>query len=283
MSLLRFRIGAIAMHAALVVGALLMLLPFLWALRLSFLPAEDVYAPDFALLPTRWIGFENYIRALTASPLPRFLLNGTIVCSAIILCQLCVMVPCAYALAKFDFTGRRLLWLAVLLGVIVPAPALAVPLFVLIAEAGLIDTYAALILPWTVSCLGIFLMRQFFLKVPNEVIEAARLDGLGELELLVRILVPMAAPTLGAFVAISLVVHWNDLMWPSVAVTSGEMATPPFGVMMFQIQEIGSDYGPLMAGALLIAAPLLVVFLLAQRRFLDGITGPHTKSQKGSS
>ena len=103
-------------------------------------------------------------------------------------------------------------------------------------------------------------------------IETARLDGLGEGEILVRLLVPMISPAIGALVIISLVAHWNDLLWPSVVITSGAKATPPFGVMLFQVQEIGSDYGPLLAGALMIAAPLLVLFALAQRRFLDGMT-----------
>lgn len=268
----RSRLARLAPQLLLGAGAAAMLLPFLWALRLSLLPAEDIFAPTPVWWPSRWIGLENYARALTASPLPRYLLNGVLVCSAILLCQLAVMIPCAYALAKHRFAGRGLLWLAVLTGVVVPAPALAVPLFVMFAGAGLIDSYAALILPWTISTLGIFLMRQSFQRLPDSLIEAARLDGLGELEILVRILIPMVMPSIGAFVVISLVVHWNDLLWPSIAITSGGLATPPFGVLLFQVQEIGSDYGPLMAGALLIAAPLLIVFLLAQRWFLDGIT-----------
>jgi multiple sugar transport system permease protein len=170
------------------------------------------------------------------------------------------------------FFGRRLVWVAVLTGLIVPPPALALPLFIMAAEAGLIDTYLALIIPWTISTLAIVLFRQALLNVPDEVIEAARLDGLGEFELLVRILVPMIAPVIGALMMISLVAHWNDLLWPSVVITSGTKATPPFGIMLFQVQEIGADYGPLLAGAILIAAPLLVVFVLVQRRFLDGLT-----------
>ncbi len=259
-------------HLVLASSAALVLLPILWAVRISFLPAEDVFSPQFHFLPSRWIGFENYVRALTASPLPRFLANGAIVCLAIIVCQILVAVPCAYVLAKARVPGLRLIWLAVLVALVVPPAALALPLFIMVAQAGLIDTYAALVLPWTISPLGIFLLRQAFLRVPDEIIEAARLDGLGEAEILVRLLVPMISPAIGALVMISLVAHWNDLLWPSVVITSSAKATPPFGVMLFQVQEIGSDYGPLLAGALMIAAPLLVLFVLAQRRFLDGMT-----------
>lgn len=268
----RSRFTGLARHVVLVSGAVLVLLPLLWAIRISFLPAEDVFSPQFHLLPSRWIGFENYARALTASPLLHFLANGVIVCVAIIVCQLLVAIPAAYVLAKARVPGLGLIWLAVLVALVVPPAALALPLFIMAAGAGLIDTYAGLILPWTISPLGIFLLRQAFLRVPDEMIEAARLDGLGEGEILVRLLVPMISPAIGALVIISLVAHWNDLLWPSVVVTSGAKATPPFGVMLFQVQEIGSDYGPLLAGALMIAAPLLVLFALAQRRFLDGMS-----------
>ena len=268
----RPRFTGLARHVVLVSGAVLVLLPLLWAIRISFLPAEDVFSPQFHLLPSRWIGFENYARALTASPLLRFLANGVFVCVAIIACQLLVAIPAAYVLAKARVPGLRLIWLVVLVALVVPPAALALPLFIMAAGAGLIDTYAGLILPWTISPLGIFLLRQAFLRVPDQMIEAARLDGLGEGEILVRLLVPIISPAIGALVIISLVAHWNDLLWPSVVITSGAKATPPFGVMLFQVQEIGSDYGPLLAGALMIAAPLLVLFALAQRRFLDGMT-----------
>ncbi len=271
------RLADVGRHLILGFAALLVLLPILWAVRISFLPAEDVFSPQFHLLPSRWIGVENYLRALTASPLPRFLMNGAIVCLAIIACQLFVAIPCAYALAKFRVAGRRLVWIAVMVGLVIPPAALALPLFIMVAGTGLIDSYAGLILPWTISPLGIFLLRQAFLRVPDEMIEAARLDGLGEVEILVRILVPMIAPAIGALIMISLVAHWNDLLWPSVVVTSGAKATPPFGVMLFQVQEIGSDYGPLLAGAIMIAAPLLLVFILTQRRFLDGLAWTGSK------
>lgn len=268
----RSPISSIARHFVLGLGALLVLLPILWAARISFLPAEDVFSPQFHLLPSRWIGFDNYLRALTASPLPLFLLNGAGVCAVIIFCQLAIAIPCGYVLAKARLPGQGFLWFAVLVGLIVPPAALALPLFIMAAGTGLIDTYAGLVLPWTISPLGIFLLRQAFSRVPDEIIEAARLDGLGECEILVRLLIPTVTPAIGALATISLVAHWNDLLWPSVVVTSASKATPPFGVMLFQVQEIGSDYGPLLAGAIMIAAPLLILFVVAQRRFLDGMS-----------
>ncbi|MGE5158860.1 MAG: carbohydrate ABC transporter permease [Gemmatimonas sp.] len=268
----RSMLVSLVRHAVLLLAVLFAILPILWAVRISFLPAQDVFSAQFHLLPSRWIGFENYARAFSATPLARYLLNGALVCVAIVVCQLAIAIPCAYALAKFDFRGRRLIWTLVLIGLIVPPPALALPLFIMAAETGLVDTYASLVMPWTISALGVLLLRQAFQQVSNELIEAARLDGLDELEILVRVLVPMIRPSIGALIMISLVAHWNDLFWPSIVISSGAKATPPFGVMLFQVQELGSDYGPLMAGAIIIAAPLLLAFLFTQHRYLDGLT-----------
>lgn len=268
---------AVLCHCVLIVASVLTLAPIIWAIRISFFPAEELFSPAFHLLPSHWIGFENYRRALSATPLLRYLGNGAIVCAAIIVCQLAIAIPCAYGLAKFNFRGRGLIFGMVIVGLVVPPAALVLPLFVMAAETGLVDTYASLVLPWTISSLGIFLLHQAFRQVPDEVIEAARLDGLAEIEILLRVLVPMVAPAIGALVMLSLVAHWNDLLWPSIAITSGDKATPPFGVMLFQVQELGSDNGPLMAGAILIAAPLLLAFLLTQRRFLDGLTWTDSK------
>lgn len=258
-------------HGLLLLAAGLVMLPMAWALLVAMRPQDAILSTDILALPQWAAVTRNFARAFEVSPLLRFIGNGALVCALILAAQLLLMVPCGYALAKLRFPGRDLLWGCVLLGLMVPAPVLATPLFVMVAWSGLMDSVAALVLPWIVSSLGIFLMRQFFCRVPDELIEAARLDGLGEMDLLVRVLLPMARPTLGAFAVISIVAHWNDLYWPSVVITSAERATPPFGVMLFQTQEAGTDYGALMAGSLIIAVPLVLVFLLLQRRFIEGL------------
>ncbi|RVT92000.1 carbohydrate ABC transporter permease [Rhodovarius crocodyli] len=258
-------------HPLLILAAALMLLPILWAALVSTRPQDAIIGARLLTMPSLDAIAANYGRAVTASPLFGFIGNGIAVCSLILFFQVLIMVPAGYALAKLRFPGRETLWGGVLLGLMVPAPVLAMPLFVMVAMLGLMDSLPALVLPWVVSSLGIFLMRQFFRRVPDEIIEAARLDGLSELELLVRVLLPLARPTLGAFAIISLVAHWNELYWPSIVVTSAERATPPFGVMLFQTQEAGTEYGALMAGALIIALPLVAAFLLLQRRFIEGL------------
>ena len=247
------------------------LLPFVWMVSLSLKPPEEIFQPDFHLWPTAFHGVENYRAALTAAPMFRFLLNGLLVCAAIFALQLLVCIPCAYALAKLRFHGRDTLFSAVLVALLLPAQALAIPHFVLLHVFGLLDTYAALILPWAISTFGIFLLRQFFRSIPDEIIHAARLDGLGEFEIIWRIMIPMTVPALAAFGIFSVVAHWNDLFWPLIAVRSAEISTPALGILLFRDDEAGQFLGPLMAGAVIIVAPLLLAFLIAQRRFIDGL------------
>ena len=159
-----------------------------------------------------------------------------------------------------------------LIGLLVPPQALAIPHFVLLYVFGLLDSYAALILPWVVSTLGIFLMRQFFRGVPDELIDAARLDGMGEFEIIWRVMLPVAMPALAAFGIFSVVAHWNDLFWPLIAIRSSELSTPALGILLFRDDEAGQLLGPLMAGATLIISPLVLAFLFAQQRFIDGIS-----------
>ena len=136
----------------------------------------------------------------------------------------------------------------------------------------LLDSYAALVLPFTISVFGIFLMRQFFRTVPDDLIHAARLDGMGELEIVWRVMLPTAMPALLAFSIFSVVWHWNDYFWPLLVINSPHLATPPLGTMFFRNEEAGSAFGPLMAGTVLITAPLVLLFVVAQKRFIEGVT-----------
>jgi multiple sugar transport system permease protein len=268
----RPRLRALARHAALLLTGAFALAPFVWMLSLSVKPPEEIFQPAFHLWPQAFHGFENYRAALTAAPMHRFLLNGLLVCAAIFLLQMLVCVPCAYALAKLRFRGRDTLFSAVLVGLLVPPQALAIPHFVMLYLFGLLDTYAALILPWVISTLGIFLMRQFFRAVPDELIDAARLDGLGEFEIIWRVMLPVAVPAIAAFGIFSVVAHWNDLFWPLIAVRSAELSTPALGILLFRDDEAGQFLGPLMAGSVIIVAPLVLAFLFAQQRFIDGMS-----------
>jgi multiple sugar transport system permease protein len=264
--------AAIGRHAALAVTGVFMMAPFIWMVSQSLKPPGEIFSGSFAFFPTQWYAVENYGKALTEAPLPRFLLNGVFVCTSILALQIATSAPAGYALAKLNFPGRALLFGLVLLGLLLPKEALALPLFILCYQLGILNSYAALILPFAVSPFGIFLFRQFFKSIPDDIVHAARLDGLSELAIVWRVMVPMARPAVIAFSIFSVVAHWNDLFWPTIVIKSQALMPPSLGVAAFRSAEAGSDYGPLMAGAVLVVLPLLVAFALAQRWFIEGLT-----------
>jgi multiple sugar transport system permease protein len=246
-------------------------------LSLSFKSPGEVFRTKFTVLPQHWYAVENYSKALTASPLPRYLLNGVLVCGTILLLQILICAPAAYALAKLRFRAREVLFGIVLVSLLLPNQVLALPLFILGYQLGILDTYAALIFPFVVSPFGIFLFRQFFKSIPDDIVCAARLDGLSEFGIVWRIMMPMATPAVIAFSILSIVGHWNDLFWPLIAVRQEGLMPPPLGIAAFRNAAAGDDYGPLMASATLVVAPLLIAFLAAQKWFVEGLTGGGVK------
>lgn len=264
--------GQLARHALLLALAALTLLPFAWMLSTASKPETEVFSDVLHWLPQRWALVDNLDAAFARAPLLRLLANGVIVTGCIFVLQMLVALPAAYALAKLDFRGRGLLMGAVLLGLLVPQHAVAVPVFLLLHQLGLLDSYAALVAPWTLSVFGIFLLRQFFKTVPNDLIDAARIDGLSELAIVWRVMLPTAWPAVTAFGIFSVVAHWNDYFWPLIVINSPQYLTPALGVAQFRNQEAGTNYGVLMAAALVVITPLVLAFLLAQRRFIEGIT-----------
>ncbi|MDQ0469536.1 carbohydrate ABC transporter permease [Labrys wisconsinensis] len=269
--------GAIARHATLLTTGALILVPFVWMASLSLKPPGEIFRASFSLLPEHWYAVENYSRAVTEAPLPAYMLNGVIVCAAILALQILVCAPCAYALAKLEFRGRDALFALVLIGLLLPHQVLSLPLFILGYSLGILNTYAALVFPFVVSPFGIFLFRQFFKSIPDDIVHAARLDGLSELAIVWKIMVPMALPAVVAFSIFSVVSHWNDLFWPLIAVRDEALMPPPLGIMAFKNEEAGNDYGPLMAASTLVVLPLVVAFLAAQRWFVEGLTGGAVK------
>jgi multiple sugar transport system permease protein len=264
--------AALARHVLLTTSATLVLVPFVWMVSLSLKPPGEIFRASFSVLPEQWHALENYTKALTTAPLLRYMLNGVLVCGSVLALQVLICAPAAYALAKLRFPGRDLLFGLVLVSLLIPNEVLALPLFIMAHQLGILNTYAALILPFAVSPFGIFLFRQFFKTVPDDLVHAARLDGLSELAIVWRVMVPLAWPAVAAFAIFSVVARWNDLFWPLIAVRSEELMPPPLGIMAFKNEEAGSDYGPLMAGATLVVAPLLAAFLMAQRWFVEGLS-----------
>jgi len=263
---------ALVRHLLLASGAIIMLAPFVLMVSLSLKPPAEIFAAELRLLPQTWHAVENYSAAFSKQPLARYILNGFLVTGAIFAAQMLAAVPCAYALAKLRWRGRELVFALVLLGLMIPHQVTAIPLYIGMWKLGILNTYAAIILPSTISVFGIFLLRQFFRTVPDDLIHAARLDGLGEFAIVWRIILPTATPALIAFGLLSFVWNWNEFFWPLIVVQSEQLATPPLGVLFFNNAEAGTNYGLLMAAAVAVNAPLIAAFLLAQRRFIEGVT-----------
>jgi multiple sugar transport system permease protein len=265
--------GRVALaHAALIAVVAFTFGPILWMLLISVKPPNEIFSAGLDMLPKNPQPVANYTDALTSVPLLTFMKNGVIVCAGILVVQLLTSIPCAYALAKIDFRASPLIFGAVLLGLCIPIQVPALPLYLALANLGLLNTYFALMAPFFLSVFAIFLFRQFFKTFPDEIIQAARLDGMSEFEIVWRVVVPSAWPAIAAFSIFSITAHWNDLYWPLIVVSRDELATPPLGVTFFFDRDTGSDFGSLMAAATIISAPLVLLFLFAQRTFIRGIT-----------
>jgi multiple sugar transport system permease protein len=269
---LRRLVTGVLSHGVLILGAGFILLPFVWMLLTSVRSPDEIFEGSLWPWPRNFYGVEHYSAALHQVPMLRFMLNGVIVCAGILIVQLLVAIPAAYALAKLRFPGRGLLFVLVVAGLAIPIQVPALPLYMGLAFTGLLNTYFAMMFPFFLSVFAIFLLRQSFKTFPDEIIEAARLDGMSEMEIVWRVVVPSARPAIAAFSIFSIVAHWNDLYWPLIVINETDLAPPPLGMMFFADAEVGTNYGALMAGATIVTAPLVVTFLIARRRFIQGIT-----------
>ncbi len=259
-------------HCVLAVGSLFMLAPFYQMLSTSLRNGEEVSAGSLAFWPQTFYGLENYTEALTATPLLSFMLNGLMVTVSIFVLQVLIALPCAYALSKLRWWGKNAVFAMVMFCLLIPPHAVAIPVYLLLHKLGILDSYAALVVPWTISVFGIFLMRQFFMTVPDDLVDAARMDGMSEWKIIWQVMLPTAIPALTAFGIFSVIAHWNDYFWPLIVLSSEVYYTPPLAIATFRTGEVGYQYGPLMAAATIVITPLILAFLLAQKRFIEGIT-----------
>ena len=265
-------LGRVLRLSLLSFGALLFLAPYIFMISTSGKAQSEIFTSSLTLIPQQFFFIENFAKAFSRVSMPMLLLNGVIVCGLILIIQVLIAVPCAYALAKLKFPAARLMLGLVMLGLLVPIHATALPLYVAFDRLSVLNSYFALVAPFTISVFGIFLFLQFFRAMPDDLIHAARLDGMSELGIVARVIVPNAWPAITAFAIFSVVAHWNDLYWPLIVVSNQAYATPPLGLLYFRAAEAGDDFGALMAATLIITLPLVAAFLMAQKRFVEGIT-----------
>jgi multiple sugar transport system permease protein len=267
---LRFSPAGAGVWLFLVVLGVVALFPFALMVGTSLKPIEEIFESG-RLLP-RHLTLGTYAEVFAHSLLLRYLLNGVIVTVAVLVGQLLVNIPAAYAFGKLSFPGREALFALVLAALVFPRYIAAVPNFLFLSRLRLIDTYPALILPFIGSPLGVFLMRQFFRQVPWEYFDAARLDGCSLSQMLRHVLIPLIRPAIGAFGIFSVVSHWNDFFWPLVVINTSKMLTPPAGIVYFADVEAGTRWNIVMAASVVIITPLLIAFIAARRQFISSLT-----------
>lgn len=266
------RVGrASAYHAVMMVLALVWLVPVIWMLALAITPNDVLAMKTNTLLPQGFT-LDNFIGVVQVGLTPRWFLNSMIVSIATTLLTVLFCSMAGYAFAKFTFRGKAVIYASVLGGLMIPKEAMFIPLFTMFAEAELHNTYAALVLPRIALPLGVFLMTQFFSKVPDEIEEAARLDGAGPWKSFIFIMLPLARPSMVALGIFTFVQAWNDYLWPLVSATQREMFTITTGLASLQGNFAqATELGSLMARGLLGSLPLLIIFIVFQRHLIRGL------------
>jgi multiple sugar transport system permease protein len=253
----------------LLAAALLMLLPFIWTLATSFKPEADVVTYPPKLLPTH-LTFSHYVDIWHRIPFARLFLNTVIFAGGVTLFSLFFDSLTAYALARLEFPGRNLLFVAILATMMLPFQVTLIPLFDLLTKLDWINSYQGLIAPRATNAFGIFFLRQFFLSLPRDLEEAARVDGAGEFRIYRQIVLPLAGPALLTLALFHFMYNWNDLLWPLLINQDASHSTLPSGLAQFMGQHV-VEYGLLMAASVMALLPVIVFFVLIQRHFVEGV------------
>ena len=257
-------------YIILTLALVLVLSPFVWMVLGSFKSEGELKQVP----PTWWpqdASLDNYRQLFDQLAFGTFFKNSTIVAVAVTAGNLLFCSMLGYAFAMLNFRGKRTLFTIVMGTLMIPFVVTFVPLFVLVANIGLIDSLPGLILPLLVGPFGVFLMRQFFLGMPRDLLDAGRVDGAGELRIFARVYLPLAGPALATLGILTFLASWNNFLWPLVVAQNEETYTLPVALALYSVGQNSTQYGLLLAGATVVVLPILVVFLIFQRRFIEGI------------
>ena len=272
----RVKLGRIMLHAFLLSTSVLCVMPLLWALFTSFKQPQDIITQVPTLLPTTWT-LENYAKLPRVAPFVRFFLNSIVVSAVSTLFVAVGCTAAGYIFAKYEFRFKKLLFFSIIATILIPLQTYIVPLFLTIRALGWVNSYAGLIYPTIIMSSGIFFMRQNILGIPDELIDAARVDGSSEFAILWKIIFPLSMAPVAAICIINWVFTWSLFIWPLVVASSSEMFTMELGLMYF-MKEFIVDYGGIMAATTLTILPVLIVFLVFRTQIIEGVA---TTGMKG--
>jgi multiple sugar transport system permease protein len=263
------------LYAVLIVGALLALFPLLWMVSASLMPAGEATTSPPRVFPSRVTG-EHYRTLFTRLNVGRYLLNSGIVALTVTVISLFVNSMAGYAFAKLRFRGRHRLFRAMTLGLVVPVQVAMLPLFLLMKELGLVNSYWGVIIPGLASIFGIFLVRQYALSIPDDLLDAARIDGASEFRIYWSVVLPTIRPILATLAIWTFLATWNDFMWPLIILSDESRFTLPVALANLSGEHV-QDTELMMAGSVLTVLPVMVVFLVLQRFYIAGITAGSVK------
>jgi multiple sugar transport system permease protein len=267
----RARVGRWLTGGLLLVGALGALLPFLWMVAFSFgRPQEFVQTPP-PVIPSA-LRLDNYQAVFDRVPFLSFMWNSIWVTALVVAGQVLTCSLAAYAFARLRFPGKNVLFIILLASLMIPSQVTVVPLFLLMRPLGLVDNDLALVLPGLVSAFGVFLLRQYFQRIPAEIEDAARLDGASHLQIYLRIMLPLAAPALAALAILAFNATWNSYLWPLIAVNSPQNMTIPVGITFLSGQFGTVSSGVITAAVTMSVIPPIIMFVIFQRRLVEGIS-----------
>ncbi|WP_410793262.1 carbohydrate ABC transporter permease [Kribbella sp. C-35] len=272
----RVRPAQIVLYGALVLGLVATLAPFAWMFLGSIKPTGEIVANPSVWLP-RSPTLGNFEQLLSKQNFALYFVNSTLVAVSCVVGNLLFSSMAGYAFAKLEFAGKRLLFGLVLTMLIIPGVTTFVPLFVLVSNLGLSNSYLGLILPFVVTPLGVFLMRQFINDIPDSLVEAARLDGAGDARIFLRIVVPLCRPPLATLAILTFLAQWNNFLWPLVIAQTEDHYTLPVALALFSVGANGTNYGLLLAGAVTVVTPIVLLFLVLQKQFIQGIANTGLK------
>lgn len=265
----RTRLSTALIWLLLGLGALIMLFPLYWMVVTTMVPREEAYARDLNLLPQTLV-FDNYINGWTSNPWPRWYANTLFIVSTSVFGLTLFSLLSGFAFAKYNFRGRNFLFLLILSTLMIPLQVLLIPRFILLAKLGWVNTYWGVIGPHMADAFGLFFARQFMLDLPDELLEAARLDGASEFAIFHRVVLPLTGPAIAVLVILGFSGRWNAFAWPLVALTRKEMYTVQLGIN-FMKGYYQTDYPALIAMVVVSLIPILIVFLSFQKYFIQGI------------
>jgi ABC-type glycerol-3-phosphate transport system permease component len=257
-------------YAVLSLGALFMLFPIFWMVTTAFKSEAEIFAAPIRWLPSA-LHWENFTVPLTEKPFARWFLNSILIASSVTLGNLLISSLAGFGFAKYRFPGRGMLFVLILATFMIPLQVTMIPLFFIVKGLGWVNSYWGLIVPIMVDAFGIFLMRQFIDDIPNDYMDQARIDGAPELRIWWSVILPMTWPILSALGILTFLTSFDELLWPLILVTSDEMRTVPLGLATFE-NTYQTIYNQLMAMALLAMIPVFIVFVVFQRRIIQGVT-----------